>query len=85
MAKRKRSSRSRTIPATPGSIARSARGTLRSYSLGALPILDHLLKRMKLEEFLQGYLPKERRGCRITAARGLTVLVKNFLRNRFSC
>ena len=79
MAKRKRSSRSRTIPATPGSIARSARGTLRSYSLGALPILDHLLKRMKLEEFLQGYLPKERRGCRITAARGLTVLVKNFL------
>ena len=48
---------------TPGSIARSTRGTLRSYSLGALPILDHLLKRMKLEEFLRDYLPKERRGC----------------------
>ena len=79
MAKRKRSSRSRAVAATPGSIARSARGTLRSYSLGALPILDHLLKRMKLEEFLGDYLPKERRGCQITAARGLTVLVKNFL------
>jgi hypothetical protein len=79
MAKRKRSSRSRTVPATSGSIARSARGTLRSYGLGALPILDHLLKRMKLEEFLRDYLPKERRGTRITAARGLTVLVKNFL------
>jgi transposase len=52
---------------------------LRSYGLGALPILDHLLKRMKLEEFLRDYLPKERRGTRITAARGLTVLVKNFL------
>jgi len=79
MAKRKVSSRSRAVPATPGSIARSARGTLRSYGLGALPILDYLLKRMKLEEFLRDYLPKERRGCRITAARGLTVLVKNFL------
>ncbi len=79
MAKRKRSSRSRAVPATPGSIARSTRDTLRSYSLGALPILDHLLKRMKLEEFLHDYLPKERRGTQITAARGLTVLVKNFL------
>jgi transposase len=79
MAKRKRSSRSRAVPATPGSIARSASGTLRSYSLGALPILDHLLKRMKLEEFLRDYLPKERRGTRITAACGLTVLVRNFL------
>jgi transposase len=79
MAKRKKSSRSRAVAATPGSIARSADGTLRSYSLGALPILDNLLKRMKLEEFLRDYLPKERRGSRITAARGLTVLVKNFL------
>lgn len=79
MAKRKRSSRSRAVRATPGSIARSPRGTLRSYTLGALPILDHVLKRMKLEEFLQDYLPKEPRRNRIAAARGLTVLVKNFL------
>ena len=79
MAKRKRSSRSRAVAATPGSIARSTRGSLRSYSLGAVPILDNLLKRMKLEEFLRDYLPKERRGTQITAARGLTVLVKNFL------
>jgi hypothetical protein len=34
---------------------------------------------MKLEEFLRDYLPKERRGTQIAAARGLTVLVKNFL------
>jgi len=79
VAKRKRSSRSRAVAATPGSIARSTRGSLRSYSLGAVPILDNLLKRMKLEEFLRDYLPKERRGTQITAARGLTVLVKNFL------
>jgi transposase len=79
MAKRKRSSRSRAVAAMPGSVARSTSGTLRSYSLGALPILDHLLKRMKLEEFLRDYLPKERRGTPITAARGLTVLIKNFL------
>ena len=77
--KRKRSSRSRAVAATPGSVARSISCTLRSYSLGALPILDDLLKRMKLEEFLRDYLPKELRSTAITAARGLTVLVKNFL------
>ena len=70
MARRKKSSRSRAVPATPGSIARSARGTLRSYTVGALPIIDHILKRMKLEEFLQDYLPKEHRRSKIAAARG---------------
>ena len=59
MAKRKKSSRSRTLPTTPGSVARSAHGTLRSYSLGALPIVDHLLKRMKLEEFLATTFPRK--------------------------
>jgi len=80
MAKRKKkSSRSRAAAATPGSIARSARGTLRSYTLGAVPIVDRILQRMKLEEFLQAYLPRERRNSKLDAARGLTVLVKNFL------
>jgi hypothetical protein len=79
MAKRKKSSRSRTISATPGTIARSAHGTLRSYTLGALPLIDHILKRMKLEEFLQDYLPREHRRSKLATARGLTVLVKNFL------
>ena len=79
MAKRKKSSRSRAAAATPGSIARSARGTLRSYTLGAVPIIDRILQRMKLEEFLQAYLPRDRRNSKLAAARGLTVLVKNFL------
>ena len=82
MAKRKKSSRSRTLSQTPGTIARSARGTLRSYTLGALPILDHILKRMKLEEFLQEYLLREPRRSKLATARGLTVLVKNFLLTR---
>lgn len=79
MAKRKKSSRSRTVPATPGSIARSACGTLCSYTLGAVPIIDRILQRMKLEEFLQAYLPREHRRSKLATARGLTVLVKNFL------
>ena len=79
MAKRKKSSRSRAVSPTPGSIARSARDTLRSYTLGALPIIDRVLQRMKLEEVLQAYLPRERRGSKLAAARGLTLLVKNFL------
>jgi len=82
MAKRKRSSRSRSVPATVGNVAHSDHGTLCSSTLGALPILDHFLKRMKLEDLVHAYLPKEPPRTRITAARGLTVLVKNFLLTR---
>ena len=53
MAKRKRRSASRTEEKATGSVARSGQQTLRSYTVGALPILNQILKRMKLEEFLQ--------------------------------
>jgi hypothetical protein len=57
MAKRRKRSVARTHPADPGSIARSGRGTLRSYTIGVLPILNRIFQRLELEEFFQTYLP----------------------------
>ena len=44
---------------TVGGVAHGAQGTLRSATVGALPILNDLLERMRLEEFLRAYLPPE--------------------------
>jgi transposase len=56
--------------------------SLQSSTVGALPIVDHLLKRMKLEEFLREYLPQDDPRTRLPAARALLVLVKNLLLSR---
>jgi len=82
MAKRKRRSKSHPAGAAPGSVARSARGTLRSYAVGALPILNHILEQMRLEEFLQAYLPRQDRRVKLPPAKVLLVLVRNFLVSR---
>jgi len=54
-------------------------GTLRSCTIGALPILNHLLQRMNLEDILQRHLPPPDRRSRVPVARGLLVLVLNLL------
>jgi hypothetical protein len=48
-AKRKNRSRHRTGQGPSGAIAKWRQGTLRSYSVGALPIINRLLERMNLE------------------------------------
>ena len=63
----------------PGEIARAKGRTLNSYRIGALPIIDRLLERMRLEEFLRSYLPRADRRCRIAPAIGVTLLLKNVL------
>ena len=65
-----------------GGVARGARGTLRSASVGALPILNDLLKRMRLEEFLRAYLPPEDRRTKLSPAKALLVLLRNLLVSR---
>jgi len=50
-------------------VARGAGGTLSSSTVGALPILNQILKRMKLEEFLRAYLPREDGRTKLSAAR----------------
>jgi transposase len=81
MAKRRRSS-VRTASACRGSIARSTDATLRSYTVGALPIVNHVLRRMRLEEHLRAYLPAEDRRTRPSTAKALMTLVRNLLLSR---
>jgi transposase len=66
----------------PGRIARSAGRTLSSYSVAALPILDRLLDRLRLESILRDHLPREDRRSRIPTATGLLLLLKNLLVSR---
>ena len=42
----------------PGEIAQAQGRTLNSYRLGALPILDSILRRLRLAEFLRDRLPR---------------------------
>jgi transposase len=82
MAKRSKQAGRRKAAAGVGNLARSGQGTLRSYTVGALPILNRLLDRMKLEEILEAYLPGEDRRTKVPTARGLVLLVKNILISR---
>jgi len=50
--------------------------------VGGLPILDHLLRRMRLEEFLRAYLPPEDRRTKLSPAKALLVLLRNLLLSR---
>jgi transposase len=62
--------------------ARAAGETLTSRRVAALPILDHLLRQLRLEEFLRHHLAREDRRSRVANATGLIVLVKNLLISR---
>jgi transposase len=65
-------------PATQvGHHARAAGHHLHSYRVGLLPILNRILERLRLQEFLHAYLPPKDRRCRIDPAIGLLVLLKN--------
>ena len=64
---------------TSGGTARVAGRTLTSYRLAALPVLNHLLSRLRLEEFLGNHLPREDRRSCIPTATTLIILLKNLL------
>lgn len=82
--KRSRSTRLKQSPAQPPSppVARKAGRTLRSTTVGALPFLDHFLRRMRLEEYLRDALPPEDGRTRLSPAKALLVLLKNLLVSR---
>jgi len=82
-------SRRRKPVAKPEPEARRSRGnaqvaghTLQSQSVGALPIINSILRRLKLHDFLSEALPEEDERVRVPAATGLLVLVKNILLSR---
>ena len=66
----------------PAQTARGRGQKLSSSKVGALPIVNRILKRMRLEELLEAYLPAQDRRAKIPAARGLLVLLENLLFSR---
>lgn len=66
----------------PGEIAQAQGRTLNSYRLGALPMLERILQRLRLEEFLADRLPPEDPRTKIPTATGLLLLIKNLLVSR---
>jgi transposase len=65
-----------------GPTARAAAGTLTSHRLAALPVLEGILGRLRLEAFLRDHLPPQDRRSRVSTATGLMVLLKNLLISR---
>jgi transposase len=69
-------------PTQVGQRAEAAGHDLHSYRVGLLPILNHLLERLRLADFFRAYLPPQDRRCRIDPATGLLVLLRNLLLSR---
>jgi transposase len=69
-------------PPTPGETAHAQGRTLHSRKIGALPILDRFLKRLRIDEFLRDHLPPEDRRFRVPTAAALLLLARNFLVSR---
>lgn len=87
MAKRKRppaqpeARRPKNLPA--GQRTRAAHGkTILTHSVGALPILNRLLQRMRLQEFLQRHLPEEDNRTKVDTPRVVLLLLSNLLVSR---
>ena len=66
----------------PGHRAKTKGKTLRSYEVGALPMIDHILGRMRLPEILHECLPPDDPRVELATYRGLSVLVCNLLVSR---
>ena len=74
MGRRRNRSKHRTGQGPSGNHATWDQGTLRSYRVGALPIINHFLECMRVEEILQEHLPAEDARTKIATARGLMLL-----------
>ncbi len=83
MRKRKPSRVNRSRKRKPtGRQARAGRQTLRSEKIGALPILNHFIERLRLEQWLRECLPPEDKRVKVPAAKALLVLLRNLLISR---
>jgi transposase len=82
--KRPRSTKQTRSPAKPPSppVARSGRNVLHSSTVGALPILDEFLRRMRLEESLRAALPPEDSRTKLSPIKAILVLLRNLLVSR---
>ncbi len=73
--------RPKNLPA--GQRTNSAHGkTILTHSIGALPIINRLLERMRLQEFLQRHLPEEDNRTKVDTPRVVLLLLRNLLVSR---
>ena len=69
-------------PAQRGIRARAGGQTLRTHTIGALPIVNQVLERMQLEHFFQRHLPPDSRKIAVPTSRCLLLLLRNILLSR---
>ncbi len=63
-------------------VAKTGDRTLRSTIVGGLPLLNALLERLRLEEFLRDALPREDGRTKLSPTKALLVLLRNLLVSR---
>jgi len=82
--KRSGSKRKKFAPAPPPAppVARVGGSVLRSATVGGLPMVNELLRRIRLKEFLRDALPKEDGRTKLSPAKALLVLLRNLLVSR---
>ncbi len=80
--KRKTSKPTIPPPAHRGSRAHAGGQTLRTWTIGALPLVNQLLDRMQLEKFLAQHLPRDGRRMAVPTTHGLALLLRNILLSR---
>ncbi|MGH6840226.1 MAG: IS1634 family transposase [Candidatus Acidiferrales bacterium] len=73
---------SRATPREPGRFAQVGNVELHSYDVGALPLINHILDKMGLEQFLSERLPPDDPRAELPTAQGLMVMVRNVLLSR---
>lgn len=81
MKRKRRAKRAPKPRSGSGSVAESAGKKLTSYNVGVLPILNRIIKRAKLEEFLREFMLEDKR-CKISPVIGTLVLLRNYLVSR---
>lgn len=82
MGRKKANKKSIAPPSHRGARARAGGQTLKTFTIGALPIVNQLLERMQLERFMKQHLPPDGRSMAVPTSRCLLLLLRNLLLSR---
>lgn len=82
MGRKKTKKKSIAPPSHRGARARAGGQTLRTFTIGALPIVNQLLERMQLQGFLERHLPPDGSRMEIPTSCCLLLLLRNILLSR---
>ena len=77
-----RSRRKRRPRPEPGKQAATGPLTLRTLDVGAMPLVNHILERMGLEELLEKHLPPDDPRTELPTVQAILVMVRNVLMSR---